>query len=158
LAALCQSGNWATSDPLGIGGLLTNAWMMALLPINTGILPSGLMKDLLGSSLWGLETFLASGVLKLPADHRLAFRELGLAIGLQAALKIAELLERKPDAFSAHQSIFPQIRELIQFAPIADSIEEFWLDARHRASRIWRAHRDINQVMLAASLTPGSYL
>jgi hypothetical protein len=42
--------------------------------------------------------------------------------------------------------------------PLADQIDDFWSDPVHRRSRIWSAHRDINTIMLATSLSPGGYL
>jgi hypothetical protein len=42
---------------------------------------TGLLQDLLESSPAGLDAYLLSRFLSLPAERRLAFRELGLAIG-----------------------------------------------------------------------------
>ena len=128
------------------------------MPVETGILPPALMKNLLGSSLWGLETLVTSRVLDLPAAHRLAFRELGLAIGLHAASKIVELIEQEPNAFSDHPTVIPQLSGLTRFFPLGAAIEQFWLDPRHQQTRTWKAHLDINQVMLATCLIPDGYL
>ncbi|HSN28226.1 MAG TPA: hypothetical protein VLT45_18195, partial [Kofleriaceae bacterium] len=77
--------------------------------------------------------------LRLPADRRLAFRELGLAIGLAAA-----------DAIGAP--------DFERFASVRDAITHFWLDDGHRSSRSYRDHEDINDVMLATSLQPDGFL
>jgi hypothetical protein len=131
---------------------------MAQLPAGIEVNPPGLMKGLLESALWGLEIFLTRLELDLPADYRLAFRELGLAIGLHAAFKIAESMDQTPDLLSAHQAVIPQVRRLTQFARVWDSIEQFWLYPRHQMSHNWIEHRHINQVMLATSLAPDGYL
>jgi hypothetical protein len=42
--------------------------------------------------------------------------------------------------------------------PLADAIEQFWMDTRNRESGTWTGHREINMVMLATSLAPGEFL
>jgi hypothetical protein len=37
-------------------------------------------------------------------------------------------------------------------------IDTFWQDEANRRSRTWLEHQDINMVMLATSLEPGTYL
>ena len=64
--------------------------------------------------------------------HGLAFRELGLAIGLQAAQKM-NVLEK--------------------YWSLSEEINQYWL--KHCD---WTEHIDINRVMLATSLSPESFL
>ena len=73
------------------------------------------------------------------AARRLAFRELGLALGLHAV----EQLDAK---------------RLIAFVPLATQLEDFWLDPAHQAVPSWTEHRDINAVTLAACLAPAGAL
>jgi hypothetical protein len=37
-------------------------------------------------------------------------------------------------------------------APVAEDIEQFWLQPHHRRESTWTDHRDISDVMLASSL------
>ena len=95
--------------------------------------------------------------LRSSADRRLAFRELGLAIGLGAV----ELMERDARAAerSAHGSgIDTWLAQLMRYAPLRDEIESFWLRPAHRRADTWVAHEDINEVMLATSLAPEGFL
>ena len=47
---------------------------------------------------------------------------------------------------------------LIAQLPLARRITGHWCDPRLRATEAWRAHEDINAVMLATSLVPAGYL
>ena len=49
-------------------------------------------------------------------------------------------------------------RQMIRYKPLADFIEAFWSDPRHRMAGTWTDHSDINTVMLATSLSPDGYL
>src|SRR5262249_31024527 len=84
LFALCEHGQWATDDPLGIGGLLFDACRLCQLVGQNNGREFRLLEDVLQGSANGLMVMLNTGYLKRPAAHRLAFRELGLAIGLRA--------------------------------------------------------------------------
>ncbi len=46
----------------------------------------------------------------------------------------------------------------MQFVPLSEIIEGFWLEPRNREAITWVAHREINMVMLATSLAPEGYL
>jgi hypothetical protein len=130
----------ATSDPLGIGGLLADAWRVEQLARDGAISGPGLRDRLVEASLVGLEA-LGLNAFRGPADYRLAFRELGLAIGLAAV----PLLGSTGDALS-------------RFAPLREDIEAFWLEPVNRRSSTWLEHEHINLVMLATSLVPDGYL
>ena len=45
-----------------------------------------------------------------------------------------------------------------RYLPLAAEIEAFWCDPRNREAATWTAHRDINEVMLAAALAPDGFL
>jgi hypothetical protein len=47
---------------------------------------------------------------------------------------------------------------LAGFQHLADVIEQFWNDPKNRNASTWAEHRDINEVMLATSLAPGSFI
>jgi hypothetical protein len=65
----------------------------------------------------------------------LAFRELGLAIGLAAPLE-----------------------ELDSYRGLRDDLVGFWSEPANRDNPTFDRHRDINEVMLASSLVPDGVL
>jgi hypothetical protein len=119
---------------------------------------TGLLENLLESSLIGLKSLVRENFLKLPADYRLAFRELGLSIGLRAVEKIEELIEQKSGPLRKKDSLPSLLKTLSRYARLSEIIETFWLERINRESDSWIAHRDINMVMLATSLAPEGFL
>lgn len=87
--------------------------------------------------------YAADADLRASATHRLAFRELGLAIGLAAVSKLPDLATRT--------GLDPYLR-------LREEIERFWIRPEHRETRAWLDHEDINDVMLATSLAPDGFL
>ena len=159
MANICQGKTWVTDDPLGIGGLLCNAYRVVQLIIDKNFEQTDLPGVLLDSSLPGLESYVRMNHLELPADHRLAFRELGLTIGLKAVERLQGLIEGNPDLFNKkHPLLRTRIENLMQYAPLIKTIENFWLERTSREAISWAEHRDINMVMLATSLSPDGYL
>jgi hypothetical protein len=156
--SLCQGKNWATDDPLGLGGLLCHAYTIVQLIDQGRFNEDGLLSDLLATSLAGLDAFMLSPFLEFPAGRRLAFRELGLSIGLHAVEKIAGLIEKKSNMFGKNHPIHSQIWQLRRFARLGETIEKFWLAPQNRTAVSWTEHQDINSVMLATSLAPDGYL
>jgi len=154
--AMCAGNTWATGDPLGTGNLLCDALRLAQMRL-AGDGPAVLqLASLLADCEAGVEAFAASATLGYAAERRLAFRELGLATGLHALDRLRELIHRHPDKFSVPES--RQLGRLSRFEHLCDRIERFWLQGVHREAQTWRAHADINAVMLATSLAPDSYL
>jgi hypothetical protein len=90
----------------------------------------------------------------MPPDYRLAFRELGLSIGLRAVKRTQDLLAQHPDAFDSVPTLRSRLELLMRYVPLIETIECFWLDAATREGATWREHQDINAVMLATSLAP----
>lgn len=102
-----------------------------------------------------MTAFAAQRDLEGPAERRLAFRELGLAIGLDAVAAMRqegaseqEPARREPSA----------LEELRRHEPLRTKILSFWLEPEHRKCRSWVEHRDINEVMLATALAPEGFL
>ena len=100
MADMCEGKNWETDDALGIGELLCAAYKLAQLMLIEGLEQADLLDALLGSALVSLRSYASRDPLKLPARHRLAFRELGLSIGLHAIEKMPGLLEQAPRDFT----------------------------------------------------------
>jgi hypothetical protein len=156
--ALCVARDWTTPDPLGLGGLLFDAARLAQL---AGSAPSAeditLMRDLLLSTYAGLLRWMADNPLGCPATSRLAFRELGLSIGLNALPVISRnTFPWLPTP--AGVGIAPSLQALQKAQSLADMIENFWLKPESAAAASWREHDDINSVMLATSLVPVGFL
>lgn len=153
-AALVDPRGLATADALGLGGLLVDAHRVDQLG-RAGVLArhDELCGLLLDAALAGLHAWTRAAELRRPPRHRLAFRELGLAIGLAALERLAR------DAGSAADSIYgPRLAALAPFASLRQEIEACWLRPEHRRDEAWLAHVDINEVMLATALAPGGFL
>ena len=155
-AAMCEGKDFATDDPLGIGGLLFDACRTTQMTVGDNFQAPALVEALLRSSKYGLDAFLHKDPLNDPADYRLAFRELGLLIGLRAVEKMRDVIENNRSLFN--DSLFRQTENLTEYVPLSGAIERFWCDPAHQQTVGWRAHRDINMVMLATSLTPEEFL
>ena len=139
----CARGlDWATTDPLGIGGLLLNLARVIELQRERVTLPESLQpQKLLADSVQGLEAYRRTGGYRLEAEQRLPFRDCGLALGLRVITAL------QPSAGPALN-----LKQLDRFVLLADEIESFWSQARHQDASTWTAHLDINAVTLAASL------
>ena len=153
LSALCQHASWTTEDPLGLGGLLFDACRLIQLRRGRGR-DVRLLKEILDSCHEGFAMLLASHYFNRPAAHRLAFRELGLAIGLCAVPIIAELAAKDSGVPGLASSIEP----LLQHERLYDEIVTFWLTHAQHPDEQWHEHRNINEVMLATALTPNRFL
>jgi hypothetical protein len=153
-AAMLEGNPLETSDPLGLGGLLTDALRLERLVRNG----ADSYRPLLGHILEAAVASLGYCRLRLdaPADERLGFRELGLGIGLAAIERLAAGLAGGPNAASA--PLRRLVEALAAQAPVRAAINRFWLQPAHRAAASWTAHRDINEVMLATSLAPDGWL
>lgn len=151
LEALMRGRAWTTDDPLGLGGLMTDAYRVLQLEAAGTNLPTNLLPELLGAVDEGLSQLLLDDPRRDPAEQRLPFRELGLAIGLKAISRLAE--RAPPDAARLRPA-----SGIAAHAPMADGIVEFWQSADAQQAPTWRGHLDINAVMLATALEPAGYL
>jgi hypothetical protein len=158
MAAICKGKSWATDDPLGIGGLLMDAFKVGQLIASEHFKRTDLLDILLDSSLEGLVSYGRERPLRLPAGYRLAFRELGLSIGLRAVEMLRWLITQNPSPFQKTPLLLARIDGLMQYAPLKEEIEMFWLQSGNREANTWTEHRDINMVMLATSLAPNGFL
>ena len=146
-AAFSEAVDIRTTDPLGLGGLLTDAFRVVQLAAAGALEGTEVLSRILGAALDGLARYEELEEWRQPASRRLAFRELGLAIGL-AAIELFD--ERMPGG--------SPLAELREYVPLGRAIESFWLDPGHRQTSAWSEHRDINEVMLATRLAPTGYL
>ena len=158
MADICEGKSWATDDPLGIGELLNIVYKLAQLIIKEGSEQADLLDVLVASSLIGLQSYERRNSLRHPADYRLAFRELGLSIGLHAIERLPGLIKQIPGDANLKQRLHARTDNLMRYTPFSDIIEKFWLQATNRKAESWLVHQDINMVMLATSLDPDVYL
>lgn len=138
-ATMVDRQSFPTSDPRGVdqGALATD---------------DGLLAALLGAALFGLHAYAERPDLQAPAARRLAFRELGLAIGLAAV----ELLGKSPPPAGSPERT--NVDRLLRYRTVRARIEELWLRPDSRDTRSWHEHIDINDVMLATSLAPDGFI
>lgn len=158
LADICRESSLTTDDPLGLGGLLCDAARIARLMLQGSFGDGKLLAAVVAAALTGLETCRHDDFLKLSADCRLAFRELGLAIGLQGVARLPEWIRRHPDVFGGDGSLERKVAALLAHQPLGEEIGRFWMDGGNRHSALWREHAEINMVMLATSLAPDGFL
>ncbi len=151
-ASMVEGSDWTTDDPLGLGGLLMDAYRAQQLMQQGAPVPRELLEQVLEAARVGLSQY--AGELTQPASARLAFRELGLAIGLQAAELMRRALDEPEGSARLPPGVRKQLEALVRFAGLRSDIESFWLEPEHRRARTWTEHRDINEVMLATSLAP----
>jgi hypothetical protein len=141
LARICAGRRWATDDTLGAGGLLLDALHLAVLVAGGRQELRTLLAVVLEDAYASVPA--AAATLDGPAARRLAFRELGFALGLHAVEPLAR-----------HAEVGP----MRAYVPLADGLEAFWSAPEHEAVASWTAHEDINAVTLAACLAPAGVL
>lgn len=158
MAAICRGMELATDDPLGIGGLLCDASRITRLIIRGTWTDTALLEAVVEAALLGLEAFTAADPLRESARYRLAFRELGLSIGLKGIEHVLQCIAQHPELFGQKNVLAERAAALIGYLPLAERIEMFWLDGKNRADATWSEHREINMVMLATCLAPEEFL
>jgi hypothetical protein len=157
-SCMTEACDWVTADPLGIGGLLMDACRVEQLGDQATLANDELLCALLAAALDGLRHFAERNDLRRPASPRLAFRELGLGIGLHAVELLDVRVQAQPERLSGSSGVRALLAALRPYVPLGSAIESFWLDPKHRQAPTWTAHRDINDVMLATCLVPDGFL
>jgi hypothetical protein len=158
MAEICRDINLVTVDPLGIGGLLFDASRIAQLVMQGSLKNVSLLETVVNSALLGVEAFAREDSLEYPGEYRLAFRELGLSIGLSAVKDLLRWIEENPSLFYRNILLHRRVEDLMDYAPLREKIERFWMDKKNREAATWIEHREINMVMLATSLAPKGFL
>jgi hypothetical protein len=155
LAGMGEASDWATEDPLGAGALLADGWVLARLVAGGAARHQRTLDRVLEAALKSVRAVGDSGALELPTSQRLAFRELGLAIGLAGVERLAEDESVRGGLSPAGTK---RLDELTGSLPLRAAIVEHWMDPRHRRASSWDEHEDISTVMLATALVPDGYL
>lgn len=158
LRMMCdRTTSWSTLDPLGLGGLLVEGSHLVELIAEGSLPPDPLLGRVLVDALRSLRAVAIEHDLARPLEGRLAFRELGLAIGLRSVAAATRRFDEQPGRFEDGRAA--ALRAILEsmnaFVPLASSIERSWMDPAAPATRAWSEHRDIDEVMLAASLVAG---
>lgn len=157
MARIASGRDWRTDDPLGLGGLLDDAYRLEQLARDS-VDAGRLLPAVLEAAVSGLGAYLRQRPLDRSIRHRLAFRELGLSIGLHAVDRMWIALRRNPEPFDDRPAVRVSLERLVDHLPLIETIESFWLEPAHQRAESWLAHHDINAVMLATSLAPAGYL
>jgi hypothetical protein len=156
-ARLIEPRSLATADPLGLGGLLVDAARVAQLRAQGDLVDTELLDALLSAAAQGLAHFERHNELYEPAERRLAFRELGLALGIAALSPLAQALDAA-SGLAGGARLGARLAALAPFAPLGRRILADWRDPRKQQTRSWLEHADINDVMLASALLPDGVL
>jgi hypothetical protein len=126
-SAMLAAQDLSTADPLGLGGLMADAYRLDQLA-RDGALPDSRLRDaLLRATLAGLEKYAAASEIQQPAERRLAFRELGMAIGLHTVASM-----RNPPAAGSRAAEGHLLETLRRHDPLRDRIVAFWLEPEHQ--------------------------
>jgi hypothetical protein len=154
--AMITGQRFGTNDPLGIGGILFDLCRLLQLAAVESLSRLQHSAALLRAASDSLRSFREYRPLELPARQRLAFRELGLAIGLRGVPRIQEVARR--DGMWVTDDMRRDLDVLQHSIAMADDIENFWRQAEHQQTPSWLDHLEINSVMLATSLEPAEFL
>ena len=128
------------------------------LTIKRGSAFGNLLEFILDSGRRWTDCYTKGDPLGLPAGYRLAFRELGLSIGLSGAELLAMWINENPSLFGRQDVLQGQVQFLAIYGPLGNTIEQFWMRGTNRQAATWTGHREINMVMLATSLSPRGFL
>ena len=143
-ASMIAPDQLATSDPLGLGGLLVDACRVEQL-IRAGVPRS--------SPVFATRC-------SRPRSSACATTWRGRTWGFPrpAASRSASSGSRSVSPAIAGLEPVRGFEPLARFAPLRSEIESFWQVPAHREVETWREHEDINDVMLATSLVPNGFL
>jgi hypothetical protein len=146
-----------TDDALGMGGLLTDAARISQILEMGGNFDRRVFEAVIDAALISVGYYALGNDLQMDAENRLAFRELGLSIGLKGLEGVKGSLARTPN-LQISPEVIQKVTDLGRFSPIGVEIDRFWTSRENQEATTWTEHRDINMVMLATSLAPKSFL
>ena len=158
LSTLCQQRDWTTADPLGLGGLLFDACRLCGL-IGDQRDYVRLLEEVIQACHDGLVALLASPFLNRPASHRLAFRELGLAIGLRASPIIADAIAKERNTFVSRPALRRSVDLLLPYQSLSQAISSAsGCRTPSIRMRVGKTTKISDDVMLATALIPDMFL
>lgn len=158
MLAMCErSHSWATTDALGIGGMLQDLCTIVHLTADGACEAGRTLDRTLVDSVRSLDALASAHEFERSPRGRLAFRELGLAIGLHGVEPIRHTIISSHARFGSAAEVerrLGYVQALIEHVGTAEVIERQWCGPSAHATPGWHNHEDINTVMLAASLVP----
>ncbi|MGK7311994.1 MAG: hypothetical protein ACN0LA_07105 [Candidatus Longimicrobiales bacterium M2_2A_002] len=158
LARITDATELGTDDPLGVGSLLTDGWLLARVTEPEQPERARILERVLEAGEASLGAVRRSRLLDLPATQRLAFRELGLALGIEAVTRLAAQVGSGPGSTGVVSAAAQWAESMAGAGHLRSAIQEFWRQPENRGAPTWADHEDINTVMLAASLAPDGCL
>jgi hypothetical protein len=156
VAAMIEGRDYSADDPLAVGGLLFDACRLVQLIAAERLKTRDMATAVARDAKRGLESFASQPSLGHPAQYRLAFRELGLSIGLRAVGNMRRIVDAHPGVFGSR--LTEDLEALEKYVPLGRAIEDFWRDPDSQEASSWLEHLDINEVTLATSLLPDEFL
>jgi hypothetical protein len=72
--------------------------------------------------------------------------------------RLPGLIERNKHTFVKEHDLRLRMNALKHYELLKEVIDNFWFQDGNQEAESWIAHRDINMVMLATSLSPDRYL
>jgi hypothetical protein len=159
-----EPADWITDDTLGLGGLLCDCFRLGSLSLATDSQRGALVSShsaaideqfagVLRAALASLQELRNPPRRDGSAARRLAFREFGLSIGLQAIQRLRGMLSHP-----SRSSLLRFVDHILAFDGLVDDIHAFWMREENRTHPTWTEHEDINDVMFATSLLPDGFL
>jgi len=158
MRSMCRDMTWLTDDELGIGGTLTSAADLVSLLASGALSQDELSERVLDDGARSLERYEKNNALGRNAESRLAFRELGMAIGLRSVGPLTERINQRRDRFREPDLLLSRVERIKSNLELADRILRFWVDETNQSARTWTEHHDINEVMLATAMIDGDEL
>lgn len=154
LSEICGRSQWRTTDMLSLGSLMIEAYRMGQLLLRGEDIELALVYDVINGAYEGLVE-LEEVDWTTPPELRLAFRELGLVIGLKAIGRFSELMLRDS---GLRDILGKKLVAFERFLPLIGVLESYWSAPEKRMNGTWTEHADINEVMLATALLPHAFL
>ena len=162
LEEMCRGRSWVTDDPLGVGGLLVNALRCHQLAARGHATGVRHLAEVVADAGASLDALTGSRFAQQPPERRLAFRELGLVIGLEAAVRMENeepLTDGPSDQTSTGDAVAAALgARAASWRATGDEILDLWSREGNRRAPTWRGHRDISEVMWATALHPRGFL
>jgi hypothetical protein len=154
LAEMIDPPSLSSADPLAVGSLLMNAHLLEQLMAEGRADGGALVEAMLEAALEGLKAHLRRGGTLDPVERRLAFREAGLVMGLQAAVSMGDC-PAPPGGGKRRSNL---LQALAGHSHLTDDLLALWLDGAGAARVEQGEHRDLDEVMLASALIPEGVL
>lgn len=153
--SIALSHSLKTTDPLGIGGLLNDSIRLAQLIHLYDLDSRWLLHHLLEAASTGLAAWSLSRLWERPAELRLAFRELGLPIGLNGVSWLRDEILPAMSSKVRTEELQQSLASIGQYQSAGEGIIEFWTDPERRKmvqNLAWATGYNVLAIPLAAGV------